>query len=159
MTQQNGKTPSLEDYTRREYVHKRLAETIPTEYKDLSDYRTSMGIFQLGFSLAMNKKGKKPIIFNFKGDKTPAIEATMIASSALYDLGYEIGEASSRYIATGLAKEGTEHEVVSTFTLKIETILEHISTYLYPNVDTPKVRVSNRNNPLLKFFLPPTEVM
>ena len=158
MIQPNG-SPSLEDYTQREYVHRRLAKMIPTEYQDSVDYPIVMNAFQFGLQFAWFQQEKKPIEFNVKGHETPDIRATIIASSALYNFGYEIGEAFSRSVAADIEKGTKEYEIMSTFALKIETLIGHITTYLYPGTDITGIQKINRDSPLLRPFLPPDIIM
>ena len=159
MTQPTGEVPSLEMYIQREYIHRRLGESIPFETRDLIDYQAVMRIFEIGFTLAFRGEEKKPITFNLKGQETSTLRATMDASTAVYDLGYEVGQVLLRSVGTDLKIYGENYAATSNFATAFEAITEHVSTFIYPAAKTAEVRMANRNSPLGRLFFPPDKPM
>ena len=159
MAQPTGEVPSLDVYTQREYIHRRLGKLIPLETRDLIDYGAAMGIFGIGFTLALSGQENKPLTLEVNGQVTPALRVTMDASPTVYDLGYEVGQVLLRSVGTDLERYGEGYAALSNFATAIEAITEHVSTFLYPAAKTAEVRIANRNSPLGRLILPPDKSM
>ena len=159
MTQPTGEVPSLDTCIRKEYIHGRLGGLIPADTKSEIDYGAVIDVFGIGCMLAFSGQEKNLLTLTANCHVTPAIRVTMYAAPAVYDLGYDVGQALRRSVDTDLQRDGQNYAALSNFATTFEAITVHVSTFFYPDTKIAEIRRANRSSPLGRLYLPPDEIM